>query len=545
LFAALSILLQAAAWRTALLGRSDEPSLPAPLIATLAMTTLLPSIPLLKRLDEWFLSIFLEWAEIPAEIKRRAAAMTPESFSVSREDVAELRQTYGDGSYGDTLARYLRRRGGEGPELSHYRLTRVVKLHDRVRKLAGVPGYGRFFSEAEQEFAELERRVADFLHRAAAALALDERLRGIQNQAVFEELARERREAFAQSCRDIFRELTLFLARAVLRSETSEKGIVRRLQEGGFTATEPMNLPRFPINSLTVLALALFLYLGVLILLLGGVMGMQQYDQAGGLMVAAKSAMVRLATIGVTVSLMQRYPFFRRAPGDPPRFFAYVVNGIIATAVAAIICVSTHLGGADPLASTGGDLPLILLTFPLCTALALCCDDWVEERPPPGWLRIAEAAGCGLVIAAGMAMVLIYLSDRLPFPTAGLPGWKIAMVIGFPVTTAMVYGGCVPHIYRAARRAASIRREEASQSVAPAGGLTPLAPGPHAGREGPDAPQSAKPEAGSHGRHPMVSRHASPGSSARARKTDDGQAPAITGQGPAADTMTEDRVTRR
>ncbi len=95
-------MLQAAAWRTALLGRSDEPSLPAPLIATLAMTTLLPSIPLLKRLDGWFLSIFLEWAEIPAEVKRRAAAMTPESFTVSREEVAELRQTYGDGRYGDT-----------------------------------------------------------------------------------------------------------------------------------------------------------------------------------------------------------------------------------------------------------------------------------------------------------------------------------------------------------------------------------------------------------------------------------------------------------
>ena len=101
----------------------------------------------------------------------------------------------------------------------------------------------------------------NFLHRAAASLALDARLRAIENAAVFEELARERREAFAQSCRDIFRELTLFLARAVLRSETSEKGIVRRLREAGFTAAEPMNLPRFPINSLTVLALALFLYL--------------------------------------------------------------------------------------------------------------------------------------------------------------------------------------------------------------------------------------------------------------------------------------------
>ena len=59
LFAALSSLLDAGPWRKLLLGRADDPALPAPLIATLAMTTLLPAIPTLKRVDEWFLSIFL------------------------------------------------------------------------------------------------------------------------------------------------------------------------------------------------------------------------------------------------------------------------------------------------------------------------------------------------------------------------------------------------------------------------------------------------------------------------------------------------------
>lgn len=76
LFVALSILLKAGPWRSLLLGAADQPSLPAPLIATLAMTTLLPAVPALRRLDEWFLSIFLDWAEIPGEARRRAAAMT-------------------------------------------------------------------------------------------------------------------------------------------------------------------------------------------------------------------------------------------------------------------------------------------------------------------------------------------------------------------------------------------------------------------------------------------------------------------------------------
>jgi hypothetical protein len=465
LFAALSILLQAGPWRSALLGPADQPSLPAPLIATLALTTLLPSIPVLKRVDEWLLSMFLDWAEIPAAIKRRAAAMTPQSFTVTKEDVAELREAYGDDSYGDTLARHLRERGGEGLELSQYRFTRVVKLYDRIHKLAGEPRYGRFFAEADAELAELDRQAADFLRRSAASLSIAERLHALEEEAAYEELLHERREAFAQGCRDIFRALALFLARAILRSEASEKDIVRRLHETGFAAAEPMNLPPFPINSLTVLALGVFLYLALAIVLLGDLMGM---PKEGGLMVAAKVALVRPVTIGVTVWLMQRHAFFRRAPGDPLRFFAYVINGLIAAAVAAGICLLFHLGDADPLPSLGDDLPLILLSFMLCTAVALCCDDWADDRPPPGWLRFIEAAGCALVMILGMAMVDIYLADKLPFPTSALPGWKIALLFGFPTTLALVIGGFVPHIYRSARRAATARRNEASQPLAPA-----------------------------------------------------------------------------
>jgi hypothetical protein len=468
LFAALSILLKAGPWRKLLLGPADDPSLPAPLIATLAMTTLLPAVPTLRRVDEWFLSIFLDWAEIPGEVRRRAAAMTLENFSVTKEDVAGLRQTYGEAGYGDTLARHLRRRGGEGLELSQQRLTRVVKLYDRLHRLSAESRYARFFAEAASEFDELDRKAVDFLRRAATSLTLAERLRAAEKEGAYDELVQERREDFANGCRDIFRVLAVFLARAVLRSEASEMGIVRRLRETGFDAAEPMNLPRFPIHSLTVLALGIFLYLLVAILFFGRLMAMPQYHQAGGLMVAAKVAVVRLGTIGVTVGLLQRYAFFRRAPGDPPRFFAYVVNGLIAAAAAAGICLLFHLGDADPLAAAAGDRPLILLSFMLCTVLAACCDDWVEETMPPAWLRLAEAAGCTAVVAAGMGFVVTYLSDDLPFPADQLTGSKLVLLFAFPSAMAFVIGACVPHIYRSARRAATARRDEASQLATPA-----------------------------------------------------------------------------
>ena len=54
------------------------------------------------------------------------------------------------------LCPVLRERGGEGLELSQYRFTRVVKLFDRVHKLAGQPRYGRFFAQADAELAEID-----------------------------------------------------------------------------------------------------------------------------------------------------------------------------------------------------------------------------------------------------------------------------------------------------------------------------------------------------------------------------------------------------
>ena len=145
LFVALVILLKSGPWRKFLIGSEADPSLPVPLVATLAMTTLLPSLPYLKRLDEWFLSIFLDWAEIPAEVKRRAATLTPETFHVTREDIAELREAYGDGSYAETLAEHLRRRGDDKLELSQYRFTCVVKLHHAIRRLAARPALRPLF----------------------------------------------------------------------------------------------------------------------------------------------------------------------------------------------------------------------------------------------------------------------------------------------------------------------------------------------------------------------------------------------------------------
>ena len=444
-FVVLSVLLQVGAARTTLLGPIDNLSLPPPFIATLAMTTLLSSIPLLKQIDGWILSAFLDWASIPAEVKRRAATMTPRSFHVTEEDATALHDAYGDGSYGDTLANHVCARSNDGME-SQYRLTRILKLYDQIKKLSSESRYARFFSEAADEFAALERKVTIFLRRSDISLTLAERLRTMDAtdaRATCEELMQERRNTFAEDCRDLFSDLALFLARAVLRSEPSEKDIVDRLHGIGFSASVPMNFPRFPIDSLTVLALLMFFYF-VIVLRLPIVP--DQPD--GGLFTACKITIARLTSIGLTIWLMQSYSVFRRLPGRPPRYFAYVLCGLIAAAGSAGILLIFHLGDVGGVVRV--DLPVIVLSGVLCAALSLCCDDWTGETVAPIWLQFVEAVGCGFVMAMGM--VLMYFgTDLLP---KGMSPWVIAL----PPALGLVIGGWVPHIYRSAHRAAISER---------------------------------------------------------------------------------------
>ena len=462
LFGLLSAVFEMTPWRQAILGPKADSSVPAPLLATLAMTTLLTSFPPLKRLDQGLLAIFQEWGAIPAEVKRRVAAMTPSSFSVTEAEAEALqrayRDTYGEGTPGARIAEFLRSDGAEGWQRSEYRFTRVVKLYDQFRRLATLRPYARFFADSAAEIDALDQRMARFLTDSLGALTLAARFRAVESGAAYEEVMQERRETFASGCQDMFRDIARLLARAVLRSEGSECDIVRRLRGIGFSAAEPMNTPSFPINSLTVLALALFGYLFAVGVFFSHLPGSPHLTR-GALDMAWRITVIRLATVGVTIWLMQHYAFFRREAGEPLRVFAYVVAGLIAAVVTVAIYQLLEIGQLDPAAALRQSLPAAVLSGALCTAVALCCDDWPQDTEPPAWLRAAEAAGCAMAMA--MAAVLVLYGDLLPPPLNALSGVMLLSWIVLPSILALVIGGFVPQIYRAARRAATRRRREA------------------------------------------------------------------------------------
>ena len=302
LFGALSLLLEQPVWRE-LLGLKENQSMPAPLLATLAMTTLLPRIPMLNRVDRWSLDLFLDWGAIPAEVKRRAAALTPHGFTVDCTDLQRLADRC-DGLFGGSFASHLRDRGDTGLERSRLRFTRVVKLFMQIQDLGSQPRYSRFFDQHAEEYAALASDTEAFIRSAVGELDLAARLHTLA-EAAYQEVVQDRHRNFAETCRQRFIVLARFLARAVLRSEASERDIVARLRRIGFPEAEPISAPAFPINSLTALGLGIFGYLALTGHLFSHLLPTELNGQdtnavlPGPFTIAAKITLVRVATLAL------------------------------------------------------------------------------------------------------------------------------------------------------------------------------------------------------------------------------------------------------
>jgi type IV secretory pathway TrbD component len=238
------------------------------------------------------------------------------------------------------------------------------------------------------------------------------------------------------------------------------------LQEIGFQIDRSHTRPDFPLNSLTALALGIFAYLVVVTIWF---FSSHKPDPAAypsalqqGLLLASKITLARVTAIGLTVWLLQKFAFFRRKAGDQPRYFAYLVNGILAGVLAAGVFVLFSQIAGDVLLTeevTRGAERIGILSGILCAAVAFCCNLWNKEGFPPAWYRATEAIGCGFAMVAGTALLWFWgMAPKVDNADIALATWIV-----FPSALAMMIGACVPHIYRVslARSAAAARRTSA------------------------------------------------------------------------------------
>ncbi len=466
LFIVLSAALQLVAMKQLLLGLdlANVPqlksiaNLPAPLLATVLLTVLLPNVFLVRDIDGWLLNFFKLRANIPQELRCRSDRLTPQAFRIAAEELQGIETLIEEEGLREQLTGHLVADRGDGLHLSRYRLTRVLKLFGIVRALERDPRCQRLFFNYAVEWRAVQSELREFCERAATGLEEARKLHERVLPGEYESLMADRRENFGKTSAEIFGKLALLAAGAVLCSEATERDIGERFRAMGFAVADEAERTDFPLRSLTGLALALLLFLVVTDLVLRRMHLLPEIaDMRSPVGDSARPFFVVLShavTIGMTVWLVQRYPGLQRQAGGRLRWDIYVLCCLLGVAVLAVVWLGLFLRRYAEFPQTEGEwnslFAVAALVGSLCGAVAFFCDIDDERWPKALPRQMAEGLGCLAFMALIATLLLAELTMPVSQQVAQSPVLGAVMVL-LPASVAFIVGSFVPHICRAER----------------------------------------------------------------------------------------------
>ena len=433
-------------------------NLSAPLLAALLMTTFTSSVPLLSDVDQWLLGKFREFANIPDELKRRAAELQPTKLR-AKISIAELR-AFVEGT--DEIPNELLDEiatGGEGWVTKHLiHNIFVYRWLDRAYQ-GGTPRYSRFLQRHEAEWKDVRDRFSIFCAHSLVMLVAARSLSGQgPGNGSRGELA-ALRKSHADHSKAMFTVMAALLARSVLACEPNDKAISRTLEEIGFPASAKTDQPHLPMDELTLVSIGL-----LFILVLGPAtlphLGLMTWPPIEGVPAASIPVLALTAHVAsISVAVWWKYKFAlpgmieggRRSALDYANAFA--LAWLAAVGVAIVIFVLTH-SWSNPAALLGFPYAHFSLWAAIvATAVVAACDNRWPKRAL-GWHPWLNSLCCGLIVAVSVPTVdwtiTSLVGDWAAMPL-GPPAarWMIAGPMIFGFLAGAIPGLCIPARYRA------------------------------------------------------------------------------------------------
>lgn len=414
-------------------------SLPAPFLAALFLTTLLPRLPLLKDLDTRIQSFFRDLGEIPYKALSLSWRLRNEPFGMSetlREQVAER---LGAGGIEDARAMV------ENPACATEALwVKVVALVIQLQEEVESNRRPRFKRHQE----ECYERILESYSRQAEVASVVFRMKGEQPL-----LAKK----FHHDCRDLLKDISDFISKGMLQSEYALGSAYRELARWGFRGLEQDRSERIvSVNQLIEVVLVLLVWMVLFFLFVGGRAADSDPTVANVLMKASAIALILGAAIACAI--YPKYAFERaagRAPDGTRPWVFYLLSALLAALCwLTITCARLWLEGTfdgdasgDGLAAVlAGKLPWILMSMSTAFFTAFMADnDPARWKVPPSAARWIEALAMAAILALTMLVVTEWLKDLHPERMADrrvLVMMASASVVGF------IIGFFAPTLYR-------------------------------------------------------------------------------------------------
>jgi len=415
--------------------------LPGPLFAALILTSLLPYIPYLKRIDELVKRWFQRLGNIPLEVRALSGQLKHTRVVLSQAMIERLRDTL------DELEVKEEWISGRENTFKH-RWARIAALYASIREWDGTPAYMRYMAEHKSEFDEIVKQVYAVRELDENALAtLDQDIGSVHPW----------RKRLLLELGALHQALCDFIAGGLLQGGWSPKQRHALLAGLGFEAASR------PVQRLT--AHDIFLVGGMIFLvMLFTSLFLNQNLQSTNLATNINMRVLFMVPIIYCVAIVAAiypkafWPFADiGAIGHRP-VMGYVASGMLAAVATFVIQLLFRYvqGGIGTMISPGSFTnafrtnldrwPWILMNFLMTIAIAWAADNHALTKTEPRWLRVSETLGlactCGLLQWVTLRLLLMFSSN---------PGRWDGRVIQMILTSTLVgavIGLFVPHYCR-------------------------------------------------------------------------------------------------
>lgn len=439
----------------------------APVLAALLLTTLMPHFPMLTKVDEWLLNFFRDVGNIPLEVRTWRDRLKKSGLVIDNETRDEIAALVDSDPRLLAIARQDLRFEADGSCQHEY--TKVLVLLTRIEQLSAGRSFSRVIEMFGDEFRVMRSKFEEVTIQAARCFALSEgehhasRGGGAAISPVL-----ECRRNFKEKCDDLYGLMCELVAYAVLHSGRSKADRNAKLAQLGFPVVEEDGRQINP-DQIVAVACAIF------VIVLGGA---SLFSGRSGpphqmLFLAIMISVIYGVAIFCAVLPKAAWPA-GDSGGRPVRI--YLLSGLAAAVSGMLISIAfktlmwhNFLLAAEDLRWTW---PWSLMSFAFALTIAALCDNASDRDGEAPWLRWAEGAVAGVVLAVTAAFIVNVFQGL-----AELPGWpqgrpvpELPVVASVSAAIGFVAGSFVPWLYRRSRRTG---RDSGAGTLAPAASPSP------------------------------------------------------------------------
>jgi hypothetical protein len=413
-----------------------------PFAAALILTTLLPNATPLARVDGALLRWFQRLGRIPYEVLRWSQLLRKATLRMGAEAEREVRDFIEQRAELGWMTGCDLQFENTGTPAALF--TRQIILFQKVSAWDGDPTHAGFLKEFDEDFEKLATRFAALAATAAKYFPLF-RAGGVADATETEAVA-ELKSSFLAQCNRLNRDLTDFMARAILLSARTQRERTRCCRALGFEITEVEPTVLGP-NELIAWIAFIFLMLVAGFQVFGAMFGVDITIRRT-LFLAAMVATIYGGAAFTALVLKLRFDWAR--PSDDHRpyagYFAAGIAGVLVAGMITLVLKTIYLLDFWKAAlDFEFSYPWLIMAFATSTLISVLVDRF-DELAQPVWARWADGVLLAIgLVAASYVVCEIFAEMQLP-PGRGPPAFEYVAAVNAVVGFFM--GAVIPHWYR-------------------------------------------------------------------------------------------------